>query len=163
MARRETRRYQDRREANIKAVAKRRKKVRQMAIDYKGGSCKLCGYVKCLDALEFHHLDPLQKDFAISQYGHSRSWQRVQKELDKCVMLCANCHREVHAGMQLPQVTAVEKWVNSGNPTSPPEDKGILSQASQYKGGRKVQRLGSDERIISPRAPTTLHSFGEGG
>ena len=130
MAKRETRRDQDRREDMIKAVAKRRRKVREMAVSHKGGKCNLCGYDRCLEALEFHHLDPSQKDFAISQRGHSRSWERVRKELDKCVMLCANCHREIHAGLQLPQATVVEKWVNSGNPTSLPVDKGILSQAS---------------------------------
>src|SRR3989338_2849077 len=130
VAKRETRRYQDRREYMIKAVAKRRRKVREMAVSHKGGKCNLCGYDRCLEALEFHHLDPSQKDFAISQRGHSRSWERVRKELDKCVMLCANCHREIHAGLQLPQATVVEKWVNSGNPTSLPVDKGILSQAS---------------------------------
>ena len=80
-----------------------------MAITYKGGKCQSCGYNKCLEALEFHHIDPKQKDFSISQYGHSRSWERVRKELDKCVILCANCHREIHATMQLPQVTVVEK------------------------------------------------------
>lgn len=109
MAKRETRRYQDRREYLIKAVAKRRKKVREMAVAYKGGSCNRCGYNKCLEALEFHHLEPAHKDFAISQRGHSRSWERVRKELDKCVMLCANCHREIHASMQLPRATVVEK------------------------------------------------------
>ena len=133
MAKRETRRYQDRREYMIKAVAKRRKKVREMAVSYKGGKCSLCSYSRCPEALEFHHLDPNQKDFAISQRGHSRSWERVRKELDKCVILCANCHREIHASMQLPQVTVVEQWVNSGKPKSLLGDKGILSQASQIK------------------------------
>lgn len=130
VAKRETRSYQDRRHYIIKAVAKRRRKIREMAVVYKGGSCQSCGYNKCLEALEFHHLDPSQKDFAISQYGHSRSWERVQKELDKCAMLCANCHREIHAKMQLPQVTVVEKRVNSGKSKSLPGDKIILSQAS---------------------------------
>ncbi len=129
-AKRETRRYQDRRHYLIKAVAKRRKTVRRMAVDYKGGKCTLCGYNRCPEALEFHHLDPSHKDFSISQRGHSRSWERVRNELDKCVMLCANCHREVHAGLQLPQATAVEKWVNSGKPKSLPEDRVTLSQAS---------------------------------
>lgn len=109
MAKRETRRYQDRRESIIKAVKKRRKTIRLKAIEYKGGKCSLCGYSRCFDALEFHHLDPLKKDFAISQYGHSRSWERVKSELDKCVMVCANCHRELHAQLQLPRVTVVEK------------------------------------------------------
>jgi hypothetical protein len=78
------------------AVIKRRKKVKQMAIDYKGGKCEECGYNKCNGALDFHHLDPSQKIFHIGQYGHSRSWNRVKEELDKCILLCSNCHRELH-------------------------------------------------------------------
>ena len=84
---------------NVEAVDKRRKKVKQMAIEYKGGCCQECGYDKCVDALEFHHLDPTQKDFGIGTKGYTRSWEKVKIELDKCVMLCANCHREVHAGL----------------------------------------------------------------
>ena len=67
-----------------------------MAIEYKGGKCEQCGYYRCLEALEFHHADPTKKDFNISSRGYTRSWKRVQEELDKCVMLCANCHRETH-------------------------------------------------------------------
>ena len=91
------RKYQDRREYLIKAVYARRKKVREMAITYKGGKCQNCGYSRCADALEFHHTNPSQKDFNISNKGHTRSWKRVKEELDKCVMLCANCHREIHS------------------------------------------------------------------
>ncbi|OGI18574.1 MAG: hypothetical protein A3B68_02280 [Candidatus Melainabacteria bacterium RIFCSPHIGHO2_02_FULL_34_12] len=96
MARNETRKYSDRRLYLIEAVRKRRKKIRLMAIEYKGGKCKLCGYNRCIEALEFHHTDPSKKDFSISSRGHSRSWKRVKEELDKCTMLCANCHREIH-------------------------------------------------------------------
>lgn len=92
----DNRTYRDRREYLIKAVQKRRKKIRQMAIDYKGGRCQLCGYNKCSEALEFHHLDSLDKDFGISDKGYTRSWKRIKEELDKCILLCANCHREVH-------------------------------------------------------------------
>lgn len=129
MAKRETRSYANRREYLIKAVGARRKKIRQLAVEYKGGHCQQCGYNRCIEALEFHHLDPSQKDFAISQKGHCRSWEKVKNEIDKCVMLCANCHREIHANEQLPQVTVVEKRVNSGKPTSLPRDMAILSQA----------------------------------
>jgi len=60
--------------------------------------------------LEFHHLKTNEKDFGISQKGYTRSWVKVKKELDKCVMLCANCHREIHAGkLQLPREIVVEK------------------------------------------------------
>src|ERR1044071_4011141 len=106
----ERRTYSQRRDYLIKAVQRRRGKVRQMALDYKGGCCQVCGYDRCMEALEFHHLDPTQKDFGISSKGYARSWERVKQETEKCLLLCANCHREFHAGMlQLPQVTVVEK------------------------------------------------------
>lgn len=88
----------------IMAVAKRRKKVRDMAVEYKGGKCMFCGYAKYAGALDFHHLT--DKHFGISQDGCTRSWDRVKQELDKCVLVCANCHREIHAGLlQLPTET----------------------------------------------------------
>jgi len=106
----EKRTYKERRDYLIKAVQKRRERVRLMAVNYKGGCCQACGYDRCIEALEFHHLDPLLKDFGISYKGYARSWERVRLEADKCVLLCANCHREVHAKkLQLPQVTVVEK------------------------------------------------------
>jgi hypothetical protein len=67
-----------------------------MSVEYKGGKCSSCGYNKCIAALEFHHLDPSKKDFSISSSGNTRSWNKVKEELDKCVLLCSNCHREVH-------------------------------------------------------------------
>src|SRR3989338_9159731 len=97
----ENRRYADRRTYMIAAVRKRRRKVRAMAVAYKGGKCGRCGYSRCIEALEFHHVDSSQKDFGISQDGYTRSWERVRQELDKCVLLCANCHRELHASSQL--------------------------------------------------------------
>lgn len=106
----EKRTYQQRREYIIKAVQRRREKVRQMAVEYKGGSCEVCGYNRCIEALEFHHIDPTKKDFGISSKGYARSWEKVRAEIEKCVLLCANCHREYHAGkLQLSQVTVIEK------------------------------------------------------
>ena len=101
--------YSDRREYLIEAVRKRRKKIRQMAIEYKGGKCQICGYNSCPEAMEFHHQNSSEKNFGISNKGYTRSWENVKKELEKCVMLCANCHREVHTGLQLPQETVVDK------------------------------------------------------
>jgi hypothetical protein len=106
----EKRTYQERKQYLLKAVQRRREKVRLMSVEYKGGRCQVCGYDRCIEALEFHHLDPTQKDFGISHKGYTRSWERVKEEVDKCILLCANCHREFHAGkLQLPQVTVVEK------------------------------------------------------
>ena len=97
MARLDRRTYKDRRQYLIAAVHKRRKKIRQMAIEYKGNKCSVCGYDRCVEALEFHHANSSGKDFSISEKGYTRSWDRVQEELDKCMLLCANCHREFHA------------------------------------------------------------------
>lgn len=80
-------------------VAKWRQKLKEKCIEYKGGKCMACGYSKCNAVLEFHHLDPTQKDFGIARKGSTRAWHKVKAELDKCAMLCANCHREHHAGM----------------------------------------------------------------
>ena len=66
------------------------------AIAYKGGKCQECGYNKYYGALEFHHLDPSTKD---SEWNKLRllEWSKVTHELDKCVLLCSNCHREAHS------------------------------------------------------------------
>lgn len=80
-------------------VQRRRNKIKEMAIEYKGEECNICGYKRCKSALEFHHLDPSKKDFAISAKGYTRSWETVKAELNKCIMVCANCHREIHDGI----------------------------------------------------------------
>jgi hypothetical protein len=70
--------------------------LKERAIAYLGGKCQVCGYDKCAAAMDFHHRDPRQKDFHISS---KQSWEAIQPELDKCCLLCANCHRETHAGL----------------------------------------------------------------
>lgn len=95
--------YKDRAAYLKQAVARLRKHIRERAIEYLGNVCCICGYSRCSNALDVHHRDPAQKDFGLSADGMTRSWARVEKELRKCVLLCANCHREIHAGQtQLP-------------------------------------------------------------
>ena len=81
------------------AVQRRRDKVKLMSIAYKGGKCQCCGYNKYVGALEFHHINSEEKDFGISAKGYTRSWERVKEELDKCILVCANCHREIHGNI----------------------------------------------------------------
>jgi 5-methylcytosine-specific restriction endonuclease McrA len=64
-------------------------------VEYLGGCCSACGYDKCLNALEFHHINPDEKEFSISK-SSSLTLDAIKSELDKCVLLCSNCHREVH-------------------------------------------------------------------
>lgn len=77
-----------------KSVVDWRKRTKMELVKYKGGCCVECGYNKCIEALQFHHLDPLEKDFTIS--GKSWSFERLKNEVDKCILLCANCHIEIH-------------------------------------------------------------------
>ena len=82
------------------AVQKCRDKIKRMALAYKGGKCQCCGYNSCAASLEFHHIDPNQKEFSLGHDGCTRSWERNKEELDKCILVCANCHREIHAGVR---------------------------------------------------------------
>jgi len=70
----------------------RRKKMD--VVERFGGKCQICGYDRCINALEFHHLDNKKESpsYVIMRW----SWERARAELEKCIMLCANCHREVH-------------------------------------------------------------------
>ena len=103
--RKEKRTYADRAVYMREAVKKRRKKIREMARAYKGNKCAICGYNKCPRVLAFHHIDPTKKDFGVADHGLTRSWEKTRLEIDKCILLCANCHMEVHDGItQLPKV-----------------------------------------------------------
>ena len=85
------------RKCSVEAVTKRRRVVKQKAIEYLGGKCADCGIESDIPAIyDFHHKDPKEKDFAISKNGNTRAWKLVEKELDKCVLLCSNCHRTRH-------------------------------------------------------------------
>tara|TARA_R110002110_G_C13383657_1_gene711304 strand:- start:856 stop:1389 length:534 start_codon:yes stop_codon:yes gene_type:complete len=67
------------------------------AIDLKGGGCEKCGYNKNYTALCFHHKDPSTKSFGIdSRNIRMRKWDLILEELDKCSLLCHNCHMEEH-------------------------------------------------------------------
>lgn len=76
----------------------RQRNLKKQCIEYKGGKCIVCEYDKYPGALEFHHLNPGEKDFTIGQYKN-RSFDNLKSELDKCVLLCSNCHREVEGGI----------------------------------------------------------------
>lgn len=88
-------------QANKTCSTQKRRDTKQKLIDYKGGKCEECGYNKCSAALEFHHINPDEKDFSISQVDtrSNSHFEKLKKEVDKCRLLCANCHREAHSGI----------------------------------------------------------------
>lgn len=77
------------------AVARKRRRIKLDLVEYKGGKCEICGYNKCIAALEFHHRDHKQKDFSLSG-GETYGLNRSKKEVDKCILVCSNCHKEIH-------------------------------------------------------------------
>jgi hypothetical protein len=86
------------RDRKYKATKKRLERIKQQSVDYLGGKCSVCGYGKCIKALEFHHKDPKIKEKSLNNgaINRRRSFLSNKKELDKCVLLCSNCHREAH-------------------------------------------------------------------
>lgn len=72
-----------------------RQKRKQDLVYVMGGKCILCGYDKCQQALEFHHIETIEKEYTLSS-GNCRDWEQDIKEIQKCALLCSNCHKEVH-------------------------------------------------------------------
>lgn len=83
----------------VERVQKRRRTLKEMSVNYKGGKCCICGYDRCAAALEFHHVNPNEKSFGLSAHGFTRKWDTIKSELEKCVLVCANCHREIESGL----------------------------------------------------------------
>lgn len=75
-----------------------RQKQKENIIYVMGGRCACCGYDRCNRALELHHLNPAEKEFTFAA-NTNRAWEYVVKELPKTIMVCANCHREIHDGL----------------------------------------------------------------
>lgn len=85
---------------NVAAVTAYRQKQKATLVQEAGGQCVCCGYNRYYGALEFHHPDPSKKKFAVSGSGSTRSTTKVREEAKKCVLVCANCHREIEAGVR---------------------------------------------------------------
>jgi predicted HNH restriction endonuclease len=69
-------------------------------VELKGGKCQLCSFSEYLGALEFHHIDPKTKDEGVSRLIRGRLRQKVIDEVNKCVLVCSNCHKMIHAGIK---------------------------------------------------------------
>lgn len=99
VTKKDSRKYGDRAEYLKNAVAERRRVLKARAVGLMGGSCMVCAYDKHFGVLEFHHVYSETKSFGISSGGFSRSWSSIFSELQKCVLVCANCHREIEMGL----------------------------------------------------------------
>lgn len=92
-------RHPDNRNNNYEAQQARGRKRKQEFVNQLGGKCQKCGYNKCLSVLSFHHREPDKKSFALDlRQMSNRKLSALQDEVDKCDLLCLNCHTELHHG-----------------------------------------------------------------
>lgn len=83
------------------SIKKWRNYTKQRMIDAMGGKCQCCGYNTCNRSLAFHHVDPLQKDMGFDDLRlNTNGWKFIIIELKKCVLVCHNCHGEIHSGIR---------------------------------------------------------------
>lgn len=87
--------HEDENCSHSQAITIKRRAIKKALISRRGGKCEKCGYNKCMRALEFHHLDPMEKDFGISR-TLTKPMATLIAETDKCILLCSNCHAEEH-------------------------------------------------------------------
>ena len=87
------------RKKNYKALTAKRHNIKKELVAYKGGKCQICGLIdECMQIYDFHHTDPGTKDMWISRaISEGINSKKIKKEVDKCILVCSNCHRRVHS------------------------------------------------------------------
>lgn len=92
--------YKDYKTRNTEKVKNWRRNFKSKLVQAMGGCCQICGYNKSNSAMECHHIDPSEKEFSFGGVrANPKAVAKMIPELKKCILLCANCHREVHEGI----------------------------------------------------------------
>lgn len=86
-------------QCRVEWTTNKRKRIKINLVKCHGDKCNICGYDKCITALQFHHIDPSQKDFNIAKAGGIIAFNKAIEETKKCILVCSNCHSEIHAGI----------------------------------------------------------------
>jgi hypothetical protein len=76
-------------------ITVRRQNIKKKILQQRGENCEICEYSICPRTLSFHHKNPKEKDFTVSA-NMEKSFDKIKHETDKCMILCANCHMELH-------------------------------------------------------------------
>jgi len=80
------------------AVTRRHRKLKRLLVHEAGDRCAVCGYDRCMTSLQFHHVDRALKSFSMTM-ARGKSEAAYREEAKKCVLVCANCHGEIEAGL----------------------------------------------------------------
>ena len=119
----------------------RRATLKIIAVEYKGGKCVSCGYNDHPAALQFHHTNPSEKEFTISTYLIKRTWDEIKLELDKCTMLCSNCHAIQHQSRYDDKILSeVEAYKHNFKPRKEKVGKDQKSQTQKDRTARDLSR-----------------------
>jgi hypothetical protein len=139
--------------SNSKAVMEAQRRKKMTAVAHFGGKCLECGYFKCLGAMEFHHVEKDEKEESPSYIIMRWSWDRVLKELEKCILLCCRCHREVHydPSRNVELKRQVKPWLKliceqcKGEFSTKCYDQKFCSESCKHLSDRKVTRPSAHE------------------
>jgi 5-methylcytosine-specific restriction endonuclease McrA len=98
----------------VHQVAESRRRRKRLLVAEAGGCCAICGYDRSPVILQFHHVNPQDKSFALAVGGRTRALDTLRREAAKCVLLCPNCHAEVEAGLASLPATAASPSTDPG-------------------------------------------------
>ncbi len=114
-----------------------RQNKKRRAVEYMGGKCIVCNYDKCIAALHFHHIEPHDKEFGFSS-NMTKPFEVLQIELNKCIIVCSNCHSEIHAGlMEIDEYVVLQNEIRQ---TYIPETKPVVNYAPVVKISKKPDK-----------------------
>lgn len=137
------------------SVKRTQKKKKMLAVEAFGGKCCICEYNKCVDALEFHHLDKSEKEESPAYIIMRWSFEKAKKELDKCILVCSNCHREIHHNEREQKDLSLQRyrreWIEKDcvycgtSYSTKNHDQKYCSVTCQKMDSRKVERPNKEE------------------
>lgn len=162
--------------SNSQAVSDFRRNRKQNLVRACGAKCCICGYNKAISALEFHHISPEEKEYGIGAKGTCHNIEQDIAEIRKCVLVCANCHREIHEGLYAeidlksfqyfdedviytlthPKTKELKQCIECGKPIRYDNKSGICLDCSRIKQRKVINRPDRDTlKILIQQYPFT--------
>ena len=128
---------------------------KEQCVEYKGGKCEMCGYNYSNAALDFHHIDPNEKEFAIAEskvLDFNKHYVKITKELDKCILLCSNCHREIHEEYTTKELLEdKEHYLKLRQECIPDKKNNLLCSCGKPKSYKSIVCMDCRKKEIEPK------------